>query len=201
MGLTAAAPSSVERVTGNLVITLDTSCVSALANPQDSNDQDEIPALDALVDLARQDEIVLQLTSAYERDFERYGDDDARSQRLQWLATAPPIQRVGGVFRLDVSVLNGPDVLGGESDVQLDQQLRQILRPSLAHPGEIPGYEDDPRAAAKLFSDIDHLIAHFPSGAQWFVTLDAKTILKRHDALKGIGIEVRRPSSALAELQ
>lgn len=112
-------------------MTLDTACISAVANPATSNDPSEVAALESLVDMARSGRVELQLTLAYERDFERWTDDAGRRARLQWLAEAPPMRRVAGVFRLDVSRLDAGDVLGGGVDVELDRQLRDILRPSL----------------------------------------------------------------------
>ena len=107
--------------------------------------------------------------------------------------------RVGGIFRLDVSTLGGPDVLGGGGDVDLDHQLRMILAPTVTK-RPIPGHEVAPHAAAKAFSDIDHLIAHLRSGADAFVTLDVSTILNRGSALADLGIVVCRPSEALTHL-
>lgn len=178
-------------------LTLDTSCVSALANPSPSNDAGEVAALNDIIDLARAGRVNLQLTASYERDFERWKDEPRRAERLDWLAQAPPIPRVGGMARFDVSDYNGMDTFASDGDVVLDQQLRSILRPSLAGQS-IPAYEDEPGAAAHLFSDIDHLMAHVRSGALMFVTLDTNTILVRRGALAALGIVVGLPSEALA---
>ena len=177
-------------------LTLDTNCISALANPQASNDPAEVQALEQLVDLARSRRLTVQLASAYDRDVERWTDVEGRAQRLAWLAQAPEIRRVGGLFRLDVSVLDGPDVLGSDAETELDERLRAILAPTKTQ-GPIPGYEVAPGVAAKLFSDIDHLIAHRMSEADFFVTLDESTILSRRVALQGEGIAVCRPTEVL----
>jgi hypothetical protein len=182
-----------------LVLTLDTSCISALANPQPTDDPDEVQALEALVARAKSGQIELQLTVAYERDFERLTSDEARADRLRWLATSPVIRVVPGVFRLDVSRLEGGDVLGGDAAVERDQELRRILIPSRADRAA-PNYEDAPGAAAKLMSDVDHLIAHRMSGASHFVTLDKSTILKRAPRLAAVGIQVCLPSIALSAI-
>lgn len=182
------------------LLTLDTSCVSALANPQPSNDKAEVVALEQLVDLARHGDVALQLTEAYERDFDRWEDPEGRRARLDWLAKADHLRRrVGGILRLDASVFDGPDVLAGPADVELDRRLRDLLRPS---PGErdVPSYEDEPNAAAKAFSDIDHLVAHVRSGATRFVTLDVATILKRREGLEVLGIVACLPSDAIRAL-
>jgi hypothetical protein len=138
-------------VDGTRVITLDTSCVSALAKPQCSNDPDELEALESLVDLARHEHIVLQLTTAYERDFERWSDDDGRSDRLRWLVAAPPIRRVSGVFRLDVSRLDGAD----------------ILAESVPGAGARPG---NPVGIIGHSADIAYMVLYFCSPATRFVS-------------------------------
>ena len=106
------------------LLTLDTSCVSALANPQDSNELCEVDALTRIVDSARDGCVRLQLTTAYDRDFERFTVTEGRAARLAWLAQAPPLPRAPGVFRLDVSALDAGDVIGGDEDDELDQRLR-----------------------------------------------------------------------------
>lgn len=141
------------------LLTLDTSCISALANSQTSVPVAEVEALDALVDGAQVGELRLQLTASYERDFERWTDTAGRAQRRAWLASAPTMARVGGIFRFDASVWDGPDVLAGDDDVELDRRLRGILVPSLKL-ADVPGHDEAPGGAAKAFSDIDHLIAH-----------------------------------------
>src|SRR5947209_218077 len=72
-------------------LTLDTSCVSALANPSSSDDAGEVVALGDIIDLARAGRVKLQLTASYERDFKRDKDEPRRAERLDWLADAPPI--------------------------------------------------------------------------------------------------------------
>jgi hypothetical protein len=178
-------------------LTLDTSCVSALANPSSTDDAAEVAALGGIIDMARAGTVKLQLTASYERDFERWKDEPRRAERLDWLAEAPPIPRVGGIARFDVSVYDGPDVYASDEEVELDRQLRANLLPSRAGQST-PAHEDEPGAAARRFSDIDHLIAHARSGALMFVTLDDKTILRRRDALAALGIVVGLPSDALA---
>jgi hypothetical protein len=178
------------------LLTLDTSCVSALANPEATNDPAEVRALDRIIDLARDGRIRVQVTSAYDRDFSRWKDPVGRESRLGWLANAPPLPRAPGVFRLDVSLLGGGDVLGGDGDVEFDQELRSVLLPTLAVDA-IPSHEEAPNRAAKVFSDIDHLTAHRLSGADAFVTLDASTILNRREVLRRLGMVVCKPREAL----
>lgn len=181
------------------LLTLDTSCISALAKPQTSVPVAEVEALDALVDGAQVGALRLQLTASYERDFERWTDTAGREQRSAWLASAPTMARVGGIFRLDASVWDGRDVLAGDDDVDLDRRLRGILVPSLKL-DDVPGHDEAPGEAAKAFSDIDHLIAHRRSGALLFVTLDVKTILRRAARLAELAINVCLPTDAEARL-
>ena len=178
-------------------MTLDTSCVSAVANPSPTDDPAEVEAIGALVDLFRVGSVRLQLAAAYERDFDRDRDDDRRRERLDWLATVPPIARAPGVFRLDVSILNGPDVLASDEEVHLDAQLEAILPGGR---GRMERAVGDPRGAAKATSDRDHLIAHWRSGAYWFATLDVDTILRFRSKLAELGIVVVRPSEVFAAL-
>jgi hypothetical protein len=181
------------------LLTLDTCCISALANPTATNDPSEVTALQRIVDLALEGRVQLQVTAAYERDAIRWRCVDGQAARAAWLASAPELPRAPGGFRLDVSELQGGDVLGGQEDVDLDQQLRSILRPSLSALA-LSSHEEAPGAATKLLSDIDHLMAHRRSGADAFVTTDVKTILNRAEALVGVGIIVCRPTRAITFL-
>lgn len=128
----------------------------------------------------------LQLAEAYERDFSRYTDHDGRQRRLAWLQQNPVAdRRASGAFRLDVSVLGGNDVLVGEEEAALSQELTALL-----------GVRGQP--AAKAYSDIDHLLAHYMSRADGFVTVDQETILTHRDALAALGVTVLTPAEAVS---
>jgi hypothetical protein len=174
-------------------LTLDTCCVSALANPQETNDPFEVSTLEQIVALACDGVIRIQITTACERDSARWKDPVGRETRLTWLASASPILCASGVFRLNVSAINGRDVLGNEADMELDQKLRRILLPSRAATSML-SHEEEPETTMKLFSDIDHLMAHWRSRADAFLTLDASTILKRNEMLRDLGIVACKPS-------
>jgi hypothetical protein len=175
------------------VFTLDTSCVSALANPENSSsDPTEVAAMDRIVDLAREGLASLQLTTSYERDFGRWTNETGRKERLEWLGQVPMLPPAPGLFRLDVSTLDGSDVLASDDEEPMDGQLRTILGPSLHDTSALM-----PDRVAKSFSDIDHLLAHWRSGADQFVTLDYKTILHKQTDLAAIGDTVCRPTEAL----
>ncbi len=129
--------------------------------------------------------MTLQLAEAYERDFSRYTDHDGRRQRLAWLQQNPVAERrASGACRLDVSVVDGNDLIVGDEEATLDQQLVAILR---VRGGPAP----------KAYSDIDHLLAHHMSGADAFVTVDQSTILNHRDALAAHGITVLNPAEAV----
>lgn len=176
------------------LLTLDTSCVSAVANPSKSNSPvTEVAAIEKILEMASNGLVQLQLTTAYERDFDRWNNPGGRAERLAWLERAPVLTiRAPGVFRLNVSVLTGEDGLAGRGEADLDKALRSILPGDYTVPGNDP---------ARDFSDIDHLLAHHLSGASMFVTLDQKTILSKRDQLGEIGIAVGLPTEALACLE
>ena len=162
--------------------TLDTSVVIAVDKREEDHD---LPSIDRLVELGHQGTVDLQLAEAYERDFSRFTDLGGRVQRLDWLAKSPvATRRASGASRLDVSELDGNDLLADDV-AHLDKALIDLL-----------GVRGEP--AAKAYSDIDHLIAHYMSGADAFITVDSKTILRRRERLAELGIVVLAPAEAVA---
>jgi hypothetical protein len=181
-----------------VLVTLDTSCVIAASTNESTSAPAEVEALDAILDLARIGTVALQLTASYDRDFDRLRDPSAVRSRLEWLASAPVLPtRAPGAFRLDVSQLNGPDVLVTSAIADLSRQLRSLLAPQRAR--TLPSFEASPGTTARIMSDVDHLVAHAMSGAAWFATLD-KGILGKHDALARLGLHVAPPSELLPTL-
>ena len=144
--------------------------------------------------------VQLQLAAAYEDDIERDLSDERHRGRVAWEQSLPPTPRVSGVFRFDVSRLDDPlTVLGGDRRAELDGLLRRLLEPnrrSQANPHERTGDRD---ALAQLISDVDHLIAHDWSGADWFATMDGGIRAKRTE-LAELGIAVGLPTMILASL-
>jgi hypothetical protein len=184
---------------GRTTVTLDTVCVSALANPSTTVDPAEVTALEELIDQFVEGAVRLQLTTAYQRDFERFTDEDGRRRRLEWLRSVPPMGQAAGVFRLDVSVLDGPDTLGSDRDVDLDGELRALLETNRRSTENLDRHVGDAMTLARIMSDIDHLLAHARTGGDWFATLDLG-ILGRREQLVGLGIAVALPSSIVAML-
>ena len=177
------------------VLTLDTVCVIYLADPQSTHIEAERSALERLIDAARIGHLSVQLTVSHDRDLARHGDAAIRDERLRWLASAPIApQRAAGVARYDVATYDGPDTLASDEEAKLDNALRRMLIDDEALGRAIA----DPTQGAKRFSDIDHLLAHWRSGAAAFVTIDTKLDNTRRAALAELGITVMRPTEAAA---
>lgn len=112
------------------LFTLDTTCVIAMAKTENGNRPDEVAAIARLIDMARDGRIELQLTVAYDRDFDRYRAPEGRSRQLEWLSKAPILdERASGLFVIGVSVLDGPDVTASDQDAGLYERIRSILDP------------------------------------------------------------------------
>ncbi len=181
-------------------ITLDTCCVSALANPSPTDDPNEVWALQTFVRKFEEGTVQLQLAAAYEDDVERDPSDERRRGRVAWEQSLPPIPRVAGVFRFDVSRLDDPlTVLGGDRQAELDKLLRGLLEPNRQSQANLDERVGDRDALAQLISDVDHLIAHDWSGADWFATMDGGILAKRTE-LAELGIAVGLPTLILVSL-
>lgn len=179
-----------------LRFTLDTTCVIAMAKSESGNPPAEVDAIARLIDMARAGRVELQLTAAYDRDFDRYRSPEGRANQLEWLSSVPVVaERASGLFVLGVSVLDGPDVLASDEDAAVYQRIRSIIDPDF---NGNPLSADPPWRLAKRTSDADHLIAHWRSGATAFVTLDNATILVHRDALQQNMLSVCWPSEAVA---
>lgn len=182
-----------------LRFTVDTTCVIAMAKTESGNPIDEIAALDQLIELAREGRVELQLTVAYDRDFDRYKTPEGRARQLDWLASAPIVkEHAAGLFVLGVSVLDGPDVIASDEDAARYTTIRSILDPAFdgATLADAPVWR-----LAKRTSDTDHLIAHCRSGADAFVTLDDATILIHREDLRRCSVAVCWPTEALAMVE
>jgi hypothetical protein len=162
--------------------------VAVLENEDASHPPHEVDAARALLAMAGRGKVMLQRAPAFDRDWERIADLTKRAARLAWLAASPIAGLVAaGVFRFDVSVLGGPDVLGGDEHTKLDQELLRVLGDTRSKKGE-----------AKRSSDRDHLIAAVRSGTDGLVTVDNDTLLVHRPRLAALGVTVVWPSEALA---
>ena len=178
-----------------LRFTLDTTCVIAMAKAESGNPPTEGEAIAQLIDMARAGRVELQLTAAYDRDFDRYRAPEGRSRQMEWLSNVPILEeRASGLFVIGVSVVDGPDVIASDEDAAMYDQIRSILDPDFN--GDLAS-DDSPGSLAKRTSDADHLIAHWRSGATAFVTLDSSTILVHERALQQSTLCVCWPSKAV----
>lgn len=165
-----------------MLLTLDTSIVISAWK---RDDQSDLESIDALLACGGYGRVSFQLTEAYERDFSRYACESGRLKQLMWVGSSPILKdRAGGAFRLGVSLMGKNDLLVSEAEKELDKALTDLL-----------GLADPP--LDKCYSDIDHLISHWLSGAEAFITSDNRTILAHSFKLKALGILTLCPRAAL----
>jgi hypothetical protein len=165
-----------------LRLTLDTSSVIHGAQAQRYG-----PEIDELVDLARQGQVGLWITTAFAVDQE-HAPADKRQRNLAWLSERPLIGSVPGPFRFDYSGLDGPDGFVGGQHADADAALRDILFPS----------GSAPRASRRKITDVQHLTAHLMAGHDAFVTSDQEDMLRRREVIRSrTGIVVVNPAEAV----
>ena len=167
-----------------LLLTFDSSVIFAVIKRETYHD---LSAIEQLISLARESIISIQVTEAFRRDVSRSRVSEVIARQLDWLAKSPVLQgSVGGVFRLDVSLLGSNDMLCDKRTETLNDKLIELL-----------GIQGKAANPSRAYSDIDHLLAHALSGADMFVTVDEDTILNRQQELWGLGLKVLRPAEAL----
>ena len=167
-----------------LLLTFDSSVIFAVIKRETYHD---LSAIEQLISLARESIISIQVTEAFRRDVSRSRVSEVIARQLDWLAKSPVLQgSVGGVFRLDVSLLGSNDMLCDKRTETLNDKLIELL-----------GIQGKAANPSRAYSDIDHLLAHALSGADMFVTVDEDTILNRQKGLWGLGLKVLRPAEAL----
>lgn len=167
-----------------LLLTFDSSVIFAVIKRETYHD---LSAIEQLISLARESIISIQVTEAFRRDVSRSRVSEVIARQLDWLAKSPVLQgSVGGVFRLDVSLLGSNDMLCDKRTETLNDKLIELL-----------GIQGKAANPSRAYSDIDHLLAHALSGADMFVTVDEDTILNRQKELWGLGLKVLRPAEAL----
>lgn len=88
---------------------------------------------------------------------------------------------------MDVGRLDSEDALASAHLLDIDASLKAILRINVQ-----AGTRPD-----KIYSDIDHLLAHRDSGNDAFVTVDCRTILRFQEELGKLGITVLAPQEAV----
>lgn len=176
--------------------TLDTSCVIHAVQQQA-----QASAVETLVDAARNNQVRLFMTNAFDADMTRASASHLQAN-LTWLAAQPVVQGVPGPLRLDYSTLGGGDVLASEASAALATIIEQIVLPAEYQVGELR--PDDPEFMAKWrrkVNDVQHLAAHLAAGHDAFVTSDEDDIVKKRDRLHAAtGLVVLTPAEARAAL-
>jgi hypothetical protein len=158
-----------------LTLTLDTSCVIHAAQRQE-----QAELVDQLVEAARAEQVGLWLTTVFYRDQERASATNSAAN-LAWLEQAPVLGAVPGPFRLDYSVLGGPDVLGGGV---YDTALRRIILPQRLWAESMTEGSALSPADVRKFHDVQHLCAHHMAQHDAFVTSDEDDLLDKAERIK-----------------
>ncbi len=143
-----------------------------------------------LLDLLDRGVIRISTTSAGIRDLDRDPDEERRRRLLDAIRQGPPLPVRGDPFRLGISRLGGPDMLGFEDQEERIERITRILFPTFSG--------SHPRAVSRK-ADIDHLVTHQLSGNDVFVTANTKdfTASKRRRLWREEGIAVMAPAEAL----
>jgi hypothetical protein len=161
--------------------TLDTSSVIHGAQAQPYG-----PAVDELVELARQSRVGLWITTAFAVDQER-APADKHERNLAWLSDRPLIGTVPGPWRLGYSGLEASEGLGDDDGAATDGVLKEVLLPGKAR-----------TASRRKITDVQHLTAHLVAGHDAFVTSDHDDMLKRRVELRArTGIVIVDPAEAV----
>jgi hypothetical protein len=178
-----------------LRVTLDTDCLIDLVDPE--SDGRFKAEMRRLGELAEQGKVELTYPATSLREFDRDLDPERRAARRAAARDAHPalagVERPIGVSRLNVSKWDDASmVLGDDGDAQLDESVRDVMRPD---PRPVP---DDAIIERKL-SDIDNLLAHARSGRDVFVTgnTDDFTPLRCKVLAERLGIIVQTPPEVL----
>ncbi len=176
-----------------LRLTLDTSSVIHGAQAQPYG-----PQIDELVQLAHSSQVGLWITAAFSVDQER-ASMDQRQRNLEWLSERPVIGRVPGPFRLNYSMLGGPDVLITKEQKAVATKIEEILLPESYRVGNLQ--EDDESLMARWrrkANDVQHLTAHFMADHDAFVTSDQDDMLAKREVIRErTGIVIVDPVEAV----
>jgi hypothetical protein len=146
-------------------VTLDTNVVRDMLDSRRTGHQDAV----RLAALIRDAKIKAQLTT-------RINVDVPAEPLKSMIAGLPDIsgERAGAPFRLDYSRLDSGDYIPSDFESEEASTLMRLL---------FPGAEaDSPRQQNRL-ADVDHLLAHRRSGADWFLTSE-KSMLENEETLR-----------------
>lgn len=175
-----------------LRLTLDTNCVIHGAQAQQYG-----PQIDELVQLARNGQVGLWITTAFGNDQER-APADKHQRNLAWLSQRPLIGTVPGAFRLDYSRLGVDTVLLSEEQKALAETVDEILLPKAYQAGNLQSDEAFMDNWRRKANDVQHLVAHLIASHDAFVTSDGGMLKKRTKLRARTGIVVVDPPEALA---
>lgn len=165
-------------------ITLDTNCFINLFD-QSSQTRTSLEALTELIRLSMSGKLDVAITTRVEADLDRDSNVERRQIMRKFLSMVPV---VGTVLRWDVSSWDKGDMWATDEDDAAEKEIQRLLFPGLT--------PDDKRFSNKI-NDIDHLIGHWKSKRDYFVT-DDTGILSKRDALElTLGIKVARPAECL----
>jgi hypothetical protein len=163
-----------------LKLTLDTNSIIYLFDKT----PDKAESFDDLATLIRyglSGKAEIAITTRVESDLLSDPDEERRLQMLRSINMFPVL---GTIARLDVTKLDGGDVLAGPELARLHDEVQQILFPGLA--------ATDKRYRNKI-NDIDHVVGHKLNSRDIFVT-DDRGIWRRRAALQaGPGVVVMKP--------
>ena len=143
--------------------------------------QDKVAVVEDLLKLAQHGGVDLAVTTRIDADIPRRPLSD-RISKLPLLG----VNRIGSVFRLDVSSLDGGDVLGDDRVLAEMDSIRNELK--------LLGRKNPE------WADWDHIYGHYVSGRDVFLTWD-RGILNIAAQLKTkLGVIVMKPEDFLSSL-
>lgn len=171
-----------------LKLTLDTNCVINLLDGTTTT-ATSVEVLNELMRLGLSNKLEIKITTRVEADLSRDENQQRKQEMLRILNMFPV---VGTIARLDVTRLDGGDVVGGNETNQLEAEVQRILFPGLS--------KADKRYSNKQ-NDIDHLVGHSINKRDIFVTDDSGILGKAEELRSSPGIVVMRPDRALSHVQ
>ena len=147
-------------------------------------------ACQPLIGAAESGRVTLLWSSPLEYDLETAGAE-RRARRLSWLHKCPFMTRTTAPFALDVSGLDGGDVLSGDEDTEVMTALRRLLfKPK---PERNSGHSH-----RRPNLDLHHAYTAVMQRAD-LVTLDDDDLWKkRHRILAEDGLRVLHPDEAIS---
>lgn len=147
------------------------------------NDGDKAVVVEALLNLAASAQVDLAITN-------RVGEDVPLPPLAERINDLPKlnVEQIGSVFRLGHSALDGGDMFG--SDSFLD--VIDVLEDKMDLEGRVKKRPD--------WRDWDHLHGHYLTGRDTFLTWDRPILDVASELLSRLGIVVMKPEKFLSQL-